>query len=273
MRSSISAQSCDSVPPAPGWMVTIAFLRSCSPPSIFLISPACTSWSSASSAWRELGVDRLAGLRPTRPARRGRRSSSSARAIRSRSCSSRRRRCSTFCASAWSFQKSGAAARASRRVSSSSGRGASKIAPQIGSALAEILVAAHQLVDGSHAPLLYTRARDDATARPSRAPTRTRRRRRCARRSVDVFRNRASPTTTAGSKDRGALEHAPVRIDDAADAGVGGAHQIAALLDRAHRRLLEVLVRRRRRPEPGVVGDRRQQLAAAGARTRRTSAG
>ena len=25
MRSSISAQSCDSVPPAPGWMVTMAF--------------------------------------------------------------------------------------------------------------------------------------------------------------------------------------------------------------------------------------------------------
>ena len=42
MRSSISAQSCDSVPPAPGWIVTMAFLRSCSPPSIFLVSPAST---------------------------------------------------------------------------------------------------------------------------------------------------------------------------------------------------------------------------------------
>jgi hypothetical protein len=56
-----------------------------------------------------------------------------------------------FCASTWSFQKSGAAARDSRRVSSSSRRAASKIAPQIGSALAEILVTAHQVVDGRHA--------------------------------------------------------------------------------------------------------------------------
>jgi len=59
-----------------------------------------------------------------------------------------------FCASTWSFQKSGAAARDSRRVSSSSRRAASKIAPQIRSALAEILVTAHQLVDGGHAALL-----------------------------------------------------------------------------------------------------------------------
>ena len=43
MRSSISAQSCDSVPPAPGWMVTMALARSCSPPSIFLVSAASTS--------------------------------------------------------------------------------------------------------------------------------------------------------------------------------------------------------------------------------------
>ena len=98
----------------------------------------------------EFGVDRLRRPRPIRRARRGRRSSCGATAIRSRSCSSRRRRCSTFCASAWSFQKSGAAARASRRVSSSSGRAASKITPQIGGALAEIFVAAHQIVDGRH---------------------------------------------------------------------------------------------------------------------------
>jgi hypothetical protein len=62
----------------------------------------------------------------------------------------------TFCAPAWSFQKSGAAALDSRRVSSSSGRAASKIAPQISGALAEILVAAHQLVDSSHRPSFYT---------------------------------------------------------------------------------------------------------------------
>ena len=48
MRSSISAQSCDSVPPAPGWMATMAFRPSCSPPSILRISAASTSVSSSS---------------------------------------------------------------------------------------------------------------------------------------------------------------------------------------------------------------------------------
>jgi hypothetical protein len=59
----------------------------------------------------------------------------------------------TVCAPAWSFQKSGAAALFSMRVSSSSGRATSKIAPQISSALAEILVAPLQLVDCSHSAL------------------------------------------------------------------------------------------------------------------------
>ena len=64
MRSSISAQSCDSVPPAPGWMVTIAFLRSCSPPSIFLISAGLDFLLELVEGLRELGVDGLARLGP-----------------------------------------------------------------------------------------------------------------------------------------------------------------------------------------------------------------
>ena len=44
------------------------------------------------------------------------------------------------------------------------GRAASKIAPQIGSAFAEILVAAHQLVDGRHARPIVTRRRLDRDA-------------------------------------------------------------------------------------------------------------
>src|SRR5262249_59613651 len=42
------------------------------------------------------------------------------------------------------------------RVSSSSGRAASKIAPQIRSAFTQILVAAHQLVDGRHTSIVST---------------------------------------------------------------------------------------------------------------------
>ena len=64
MRSSISAQSCDSVPPAPGWIVTIAFLRSCSPPSIFLVSPASTWADEFVEAAREIVEHRLARLGP-----------------------------------------------------------------------------------------------------------------------------------------------------------------------------------------------------------------
>ena len=42
MRSSISAQSCDSVPPAPGWMVTMALRASFSPESSVLVSSSST---------------------------------------------------------------------------------------------------------------------------------------------------------------------------------------------------------------------------------------
>ena len=64
MRSSISAQSCDSVPPAPGWIVTIAFLRSCSPPSIFLVSPASTCVDELVEGAAEIVGDRLARFGP-----------------------------------------------------------------------------------------------------------------------------------------------------------------------------------------------------------------
>src|SRR6185295_13343797 len=56
IRSSISAQSWDSVPPAPGWMATIAFRRSCTPPSIFLIERV--------ERLTEFAVHGFAGLRP-----------------------------------------------------------------------------------------------------------------------------------------------------------------------------------------------------------------
>ena len=75
-----------------------------------------------------------------------------------------------FCASTWSFQKSRGAALFSVRVSSSSGRDASKIAPQVCSAFAEILVAAHHFVDGGHVGILHGGRSDSehrARSRPS----------------------------------------------------------------------------------------------------------
>src|SRR5690348_15444836 len=65
-------------------------------------------------------------------------------------------------------------------------------------------------------------------------------------------------------KDLRPLQHTAVWIDDAADAGVGGANEIASFLDRAQTRLLEMLIGRRRLPEPRVVRDRRQELAPRG---------
>jgi hypothetical protein len=62
------------------------------------------------------------------------------------SSSSRRRFWRSFCALAWSFQKSGSEAFCSIFLSSSAGRAASKIAPQIGCALGEILIPAELLV-------------------------------------------------------------------------------------------------------------------------------
>ena len=78
------------------------------------ISPACDlAWSASRP--------RRSPRRPTRPARPtprarpGRRRGAASDALSSWSCCSRRRRCSTCCAAAWSFQKSGDAACASRR--------------------------------------------------------------------------------------------------------------------------------------------------------------
>jgi len=45
-------------------------------------------------------------------------------------------------------------------------------------------------------------------------------------------------------ENRAALQHTAIRIDDAADAGVGGSYKIAPFLDRADRCLLEMLIRR-----------------------------
>ena len=146
MRISISAQSCDSVPPAPGWIVTIAFLRSSSPESIVRISPVWTSLVEPSSAAREIVARRL---RPASPTRRARARSSVLfleRLGSVASSSSRRRRCSTFCAAAWSFQKSGAATwfEVGQLIGE---RASSKPPPQIGGAPGEVAVPADQFVE------------------------------------------------------------------------------------------------------------------------------
>ena len=76
--------------------------------------------------------------------------SSVRRASAARSCRSslmRWRRFSVVWASACLFQKSGAAIRASRRLSSSSSRAASKIAPQVGGSFQQVGGTADQFVE------------------------------------------------------------------------------------------------------------------------------
>ena len=136
MRSSISAQSCDSVPPAPGWMVTMALLRSCSPPSIFLISPVSTPAANR----RGRGRSRLRRPRPVRAIRRARpdRRSRLAQPV----AAARRPARDGGGAAAPSAPRPGPSRnrrpRCAPRAGSAPrcGRAASKIAPQIGGALA-----------------------------------------------------------------------------------------------------------------------------------------
>src|SRR5688572_14467978 len=70
------------------------------------------------------------------------------------------------------------------------------------------------------------------------------------------------PDQTHLLKDTRPDDDTSVRVNDAADARIRGAREVAALLDGAHRGHLPVLIRRRRPAIPAVVGDRRQQLAA-----------
>ena len=271
MRSSISAQSCDSVPPAPGWMVTMALARSCSPPSIFLISAASTS------CFERRRAPRCRSAATSSPA--SAHSSSTARSSIGGSASRAASRSSLEPAAALQdllrfglvLPEVGAAMRRFERASSSAIVGASKIAPQIAAALHQIFAngASDRPVCMRHVPApCHGVSAAAATSDPGHGQRRRRRGRTAPRdRQLShtpsgACRNRASPTTTAVLEHAVPHEDAAVRIDDAADAGVGGAHQIAALLDRPHRRQLEVLIRRRRVAEPGVVGDRRQQLAA-----------
>ncbi len=130
MRSSISAQSWLSVPPAPALMVKMAGARSCCPPA-------------SSGTRRPPRSPRGPRVRPGGPSPRPRPATfhststlaSSSWVFRrfrsSRSPSRRLPRLWTFCASAWFDQNSGAVMRASSAWSSSFSRASSKIAADV----------------------------------------------------------------------------------------------------------------------------------------------
>src|ERR1043166_8836449 len=128
MRSSISAQSCDSVPPAPGWMATMASASSCSLESFIVSSMALTSVSS----WPTSVSMSVSTLSPSFFSSWSTPSSSHFESIdwpEEMRFSTRARLRPTFCAFSWSSQKPGADI--SRSISSSDLRAeaTSKIAP------------------------------------------------------------------------------------------------------------------------------------------------
>ncbi len=137
MRSSISAQSWLSVPPAPGWMVTMALRASFSPESSIAVSTCSRTSEKDFRLALDIAARRLRLRGPARTAYRGRRSSAAMRWSSAMACSSRLRSCMTF----WLF--SGCDQKSGREICSSNLSiwdfflGTSKIAPHGQSLFAE----------------------------------------------------------------------------------------------------------------------------------------
>src|ERR1041385_6896135 len=136
MRRSISAQSCDSVPPAPGWMETMSSRSSCSPESFMLSSMSLTS----DSSWATSCSISSSTCSPSRWSSSSASRSSDLAWIDSPAAmrfSTRERLRPTSCAFSGSFQKPGADI--SRSISSRDffAEARSKIAPDRGEAVFE----------------------------------------------------------------------------------------------------------------------------------------
>ena len=128
--SSISAQSCDSVPPAPGWIVQMALRASDSPDKSISVSASLISRSSRSTRPRNsprLSASSSANSKRTEASE----ISDSNFSWRATAFSRRLRRPISFCASSWSDQKSDADACPSMRFNSSRFAGTSKKPPEL----------------------------------------------------------------------------------------------------------------------------------------------
>src|SRR5262245_58155311 len=236
MRSSISAQSWLSVPPAPALIVRMALARSFSPPSIFWNSAPSTmpcrssreaprSFCTSSPASSHSSSTRVSSSRPRR------------RFSRSRSASTRLRRWSTFWAAPWSDQKSPAVIFSSSRVSSERRLPSSKVAANVRGPPLEVLKALLVLVGGHHPS-----PNDHLTTAGDQGRGRQGHRHGHARPGEDV----AVPCVERGVlhqrhvadehrlvEQLRARDDAASRVDDRRDAGVGVPDQVLAVLHRA----------------------------------------
>src|SRR5437879_1497479 len=256
MRMSICAQSCDSVPPAPGWMERMAAFASCGPESITFSSNSSSSRCSLAIPSR-ISASTLSS--PASPASSSRTARSEAWLPSSvtratRRASSARSRISS-CARRLSSQKAGDAISASSAARRASLAGRSKVPP-------ELVDASGQLRDVALEIAQHLRAPGGSGAGPPPRPRHRGRRHRQREQAEPVAEPCEERPPRAQRHALGhdaALEEVQAAHDDAAgrdeggDARVGGAHDAHAMLDRAERVHREMLRGPARPPEPRVV--------------------
>src|SRR5215208_1115167 len=268
--SSISAQSCASVPPAPDWMEQMALNASCWPESSISVSAPETSVSSRSIS------SRSSLALPSSSAANSKSTSASATDDSKPSCllttrSMRLRCCRTFCAASWSFQKSGSDACASSFESSSRFAATSKKPPELFDARAQPVgpqaqvpvFAVTQLQSSRHSTSKRLPAEIKIlNLETQRAPPPPQRR--SQREQADggagegerVAEPGVKSPPAVGARDRprahgldepaGLVRDGAALVDARADARVGDAQERAPRLDRAEDRVREVLPEDRR---------------------------
>src|SRR5215207_9196356 len=268
--SSISAQSCASVPPAPDWTEQMALSASCWPDSSISVSASDTSVSSRSIS------SRSSFALPASSAANSKSTSASATDDSNPSCllttRSMRLRCwRTFCAASWSFQKSGSDACASSLESSSRFVATSKKPPELLDARAQLVgpqtqvpVFAVTRLQGSRhstSKRLSTEIKIP-TLKTQRDPPSPQRQRQGEQadegagegervaepdvKSLPAVGARHRPRAHGLDEPAGLVRDGAALVDARADARVGDAQERAPRLDRAEDRVREVLPEYRR---------------------------
>ena len=193
MRTSIWAQSWDSVPPAPGWMETMAFFTSWAPDRIIFSSNSSNEWRRCRSP-SSISAATLSSPSSTAISQSRRRSSTFTESSRQRPTrrASPERSWTRLWARRLSSQKAGEAMSASIRRRRSSLAGRSKVPPEVVEALLQLEDVALQLAE--HKAIVSSGGVRQRTLRPrpSSKGKRTRRRTRCRRSSPPGTESRRS---------------------------------------------------------------------------------
>src|ERR1700678_2639250 len=275
MRRSISAQSCDSVPPAPGLMVTIAFRRSFSPARSVFVSSS-DKYASAEASSLLTSSRRESRCESSASSRARLKYVSMSLDLVSRIFSALTRSstclrcCKTPCAFSWFCQKSGSLTFTSRAASCFRAESASKKAPHELDALFELGVALLQVFDvfshfffafiflgcawlqpekQKHCGSKHTEPREPV------AETRVQR---------QISSEIVGSVELASNIGRQLRDDASVRIDRGGETVVRIAQQPAPAFHRAHSHHHQVLDGSGGTAEPAVIRNGDQQLRTGG---------